>query len=60
MTMSCPPMNRLFETPRQSSIDEIVAKYPAPKKKSKLGGMSSGVVAFSKGIKGAMWKEGKD
>jgi len=36
MTMFCPPMNRLFETPRQSTIDDIVAKYPEHKKKTGL------------------------
>lgn len=42
MTMYCPPMNRLFETPRQSTIDDVVAKYPEQKKKSVMGmGMPS-------------------
>lgn len=34
MTMYCPPMNRLFETPRQATIDDIVKKYPQQKKKN--------------------------
>jgi len=52
MTMFCAPLNRLFETPRQATIDEIVARYPV-KKKSKLKGIESGVASFGKGLKDA-------
>lgn len=33
MAMTCPPMNRLFETPRAASIEELGVKYPREKRK---------------------------
>eukprot|EP01128_Nolandella_sp_AFSM9_P006026 TRINITY_DN3028_c0_g1_i1.p1 TRINITY_DN3028_c0_g1~~TRINITY_DN3028_c0_g1_i1.p1 ORF type:complete len:1097 (+),score=269.14 TRINITY_DN3028_c0_g1_i1:55-3291(+) len=33
MAMTCPPMNRLFETPRAASIEDIGEKYPREKRK---------------------------
>jgi len=57
MTMYCPPMNRLFETPRQSTIDEIVAKHPPPKKKSAVKALESGVMKGLNAVTGGWSKK---
>lgn len=63
--MFCPPMNRLFETPRQSMIDDIAAKYPEQKKKKgalpsllatdmSMKSISDGISSMGKATKNAV------
>lgn len=40
MTMSCPPMSRLFEVPRQATINDIQKKYPSAVKNVKVSAPS--------------------